>query len=72
MASVLQEPYFQDEGAALERLEAIVWPEGPVSTIVDALAGLMRWQASKTKRDKSGLPNVWPQGGEESVFEALA
>ena len=29
MASVLQEPYFQDEAAAFERLEAIVWPNGP-------------------------------------------
>jgi transposase-like protein len=30
MASVLKEPYFQDEAAAFERLEAIVWPNGPV------------------------------------------
>ena len=30
MASVLQEPYFQNEAAAFERLEAIVWPNGPV------------------------------------------
>jgi transposase-like protein len=30
MASVLSEPYFQDEAAAFERLEAIVWPRGPV------------------------------------------
>lgn len=29
MASVLQEPYFQDEAAAFERLGAIVWPNGP-------------------------------------------
>lgn len=30
MASVLNEPYFQDEAAAFERLEAIVWKNGPV------------------------------------------
>jgi transposase-like protein len=29
MASVLNEPYFQSEAAAFERLEAIVWPNGP-------------------------------------------
>jgi transposase-like protein len=29
MANVLKEPYFQDEAAAFERLEAIVWPNGP-------------------------------------------
>ncbi|MBZ9922632.1 IS1595 family transposase [Mesorhizobium sp. BR1-1-7] len=28
--SVLSEPYFHNEEAAFERLEAIVWPEGPV------------------------------------------
>jgi transposase-like protein len=30
MASVLNEAYFQDEAAAFERLEQIVWPNGPV------------------------------------------
>jgi transposase-like protein len=30
MASVLNEPYFHDEAAAFEALEAIVWPNGPV------------------------------------------
>lgn len=30
MSSVLNEPYFQDEAAAFERLEAIVWKNGPV------------------------------------------
>ncbi|MFI5015265.1 MAG: IS1595 family transposase [Hyphomicrobiales bacterium] len=30
MASVLCEAYFQDEAAAFERLEQIVWPNGPV------------------------------------------
>ena len=30
MASVLKEPYFQDEAAAFARLEAIVWPNGPI------------------------------------------
>jgi transposase-like protein len=30
MASVLQEDYFQNEDAAFARLEAIVWPNGPV------------------------------------------
>jgi transposase-like protein len=30
MASVLSEPYFTDEQAAFDRLEAIVWPDGVV------------------------------------------
>ena len=30
MASVLNEAYFQDEQAAFDRLETIVWPAGPV------------------------------------------
>ena len=30
MASVLTEAYFNDEGAAFDRLEAILWPNGPV------------------------------------------
>jgi len=30
MASVLSEPYFTDEQAAFDRLEAIVWPDGIV------------------------------------------
>lgn len=30
MASVLNAPYFQDEDAAYEMLEGIVWPNGPV------------------------------------------
>ena len=30
MASVLNEPYFNDEQAAFDCLEAIVWPNGPV------------------------------------------
>lgn len=30
MGSVLCEAYFQDEKAAFERLEAIIWPNGPV------------------------------------------
>jgi transposase-like protein len=29
MASVLSQPHFHNEAAAYERLEAIVWPEGP-------------------------------------------
>jgi transposase-like protein len=30
MTSVLNAPYFQDEAAAYEKLESIVWPHGPV------------------------------------------
>ena len=28
MPSVLDKPYFQDEAAAYEKLESIVWPNG--------------------------------------------
>ena len=30
MASVLNEPYFNDEQAAFDELERLVWPSGPV------------------------------------------
>ena len=30
MASVLNQPFFQDEGAAYAKLESFVWPNGPV------------------------------------------
>ncbi len=52
MASVLTEAYFQDEAAAFERLEAIVWKNGPVcphcgcTGRIGTLAGL-RSKASK-------------------------
>ena len=30
MASVLNQPYFQDEAAAFAKLESLIWPNGPV------------------------------------------
>ncbi len=30
MASVLNQPFFQNEEAAYAKLESIVWPNGPV------------------------------------------
>ncbi len=33
MARVLAEAYFQDEVAAFEQLEAIVWPDDPICAV---------------------------------------
>ena len=61
MASVLQEPYFQDETAAFEQLEAIVWPTGPVcphcgcSGRIAALVGVK----DKKGRERIGLKKCY-------------
>lgn len=61
MASVLQEPYFQDEAAAFDRLEAIVWPNGPVcpkcgcSGRISALNGVK----DKKGRERIGLKKCY-------------
>jgi transposase-like protein len=69
MASVLQEPYFQDEAAAFERLEAIVWPNGPVcpkcgcSGRINALIGVK----DKKGRVRLGLRKCYDCRGQFTV-----
>jgi transposase-like protein len=57
MASVLTEAYFQDEQAAFERLEAIVWPQGPVCP---HCGGTERIGVLKNQRTKPSKKN--PEG----------
>jgi transposase-like protein len=57
MASVLNEAYFQDEEAAFERLEAIVWKNGPVCPHCGSMG---RIYALKGVRSKSSKKN--PEG----------
>ncbi|MGO9005589.1 MAG: IS1595 family transposase [Beijerinckiaceae bacterium] len=69
MASVLQEPYFQDEEAAFERLEAIVWANGPVcpkcgcSGRISALNGVK----DKKGRERLGLKKCYDCRGQFTV-----
>ena len=61
MPSVLTEAYFQDEAAAFERLEAIVWKNGPVCPHcgcmgrINALAGVK----DKKGRERLGLKKCY-------------
>jgi transposase-like protein len=57
MASVLNEAYFQDEEAAFERLEAIVWKNG---TVCPHCGGMGRIYALKGVRSKPSKKN--PEG----------
>jgi transposase-like protein len=52
MSSVLCEPYFQDEQAAFDRLEAIIWPQGPVCPHCGAMSriGALKGVRSKPSR----------------------
>jgi transposase-like protein len=54
MASVLQEDYFQNEDAAFERLEAIVWPHGPICPHCQNDGQLGRIGALAGVKDKKG------------------
>ncbi|HMK88934.1 MAG TPA: IS1595 family transposase [Methylocystis sp.] len=58
MASVLNEPYFQDEAAAFARLEAIVWPEGPVCPHCgnkDRIGVLKNQRTKPSKKNPEGI-----------------
>lgn len=54
MASVLSEDYFQDEGAAFERLETIVWPNGPICPHCKNAGALGRIGCLDGVKDKKG------------------
>lgn len=58
MASVLSEKYFTDEAAAFERLEAIMWPEGPTCPHCGAVDRINRLQGVKDKRGNV-RPGLW-------------
>lgn len=49
MASVLNQPYFQDEDAAYEKLESIVWPNGAVCPHCGCTDRMKRMGGSATR-----------------------
>jgi len=55
MASVLTEAYFQDEGAAFDRLEEIVWPNGPVCPKCGCTGRIGSLQGVKDKKGRERL-----------------
>jgi transposase-like protein len=55
MPSVLQEPYFQDEAAAFERLEAIVWKIGPVCPHCGCMGRIAALNGVKDKKGRERL-----------------
>jgi transposase-like protein len=61
MASVLNEPYFNDEQAAFDRLEEIVWPNGPVCPHCGCLGRIRVLNGVKDKagRERIGLKKCY-------------
>jgi len=62
VASVLQEPYFQDEAAAFERLEAIVWKNGPVCPHCSETGRIYLLKGVRTKPSKKNPEGVVRHG----------
>ena len=58
MASVLNEAYFHDEAAAFERLEAIVWPNGPVCPHCGSVGKFYALEGVRTKPSKKNPEGV--------------
>lgn len=75
MSSVLNEPYFQDEAAAFERLEAIVWKNGPVcphcggTNRIGALTGVRSKPSKKNPEgiERHGLKKCYACRGQFTV-----
>ncbi len=53
--SILSKPYFHDEAAAFEHLEAVLWPEGPVCPHCGAADRISKIQPNPEKRVRLGL-----------------
>jgi transposase-like protein len=53
--SVLSKPYFHDEEAAYAKLEAIIWPEGPVCPHCGCMGHVYKMTANAEKRIRIGL-----------------
>jgi transposase-like protein len=62
MASVLTESYFQDEAAAFERLEAIVWKNDPVCPHCGSMGRIYALKGVKTKPSKRNPEGVVRHG----------
>jgi transposase-like protein len=53
--SILSKPYFHDEAAAFEHLEAALWPEGPVCPHCGGMGRIGKVKANPAKRVRMGL-----------------
>lgn len=53
--SILSKPYFHDEAAAYEKLESIVWPNGPFCPHCGEAEKVYRIKANTAKRVRIGL-----------------
>ena len=62
MASVLNEPYFQDEQAAFDELERIVWPQGPVCPFCGNMGRMYKLHGVKSKPSKKNPEGIVRNG----------
>jgi transposase-like protein len=53
--SILSRPYFHDEAAAYEKLESIVWPQGPFCPHCGEAEKVYRIKANEARRVRMGL-----------------
>ncbi|MGB6085664.1 transposase, partial [Parvibaculum sp.] len=53
--SILSKAYFHDEAAAYAKLEAIIWPEGPVCPHCGCMGRIYNIKANPEKRVRLGL-----------------
>ena len=56
--SILSRPYFHDEQAAFDKLESIVWPDGPTCPKCGALDRINRLEGVKDKKGRV-RPGLW-------------
>src|ERR1700730_18418295 len=62
MTSVFKEPYLQDEAAAFEALEAIVWPRGPVCPHCGSMGRIYPLKGVRTKPSKKNPEGLLRHG----------
>jgi transposase-like protein len=53
--SILNQPHFQDEAAAFERVEKVIWPEGPVCPHCGCMGRISAIKPNAEKRVRMGL-----------------
>ncbi len=56
--SILSKPYFHDEQAAFDKLESIVWPDGPTCPKCGAIDRINRLEGVKDKKGRA-RPGLW-------------
>jgi transposase-like protein len=62
MASVLNEPYFNDEQAAFAELEKIVWPDGPVCPFCGNMGRMYSLTGVRSKPSKKHPEGIMRHG----------